>query len=57
MFLRAHSILLALAGVAVASLNLLVQDTVKSQIPVLPTQAEVIIKHLGRSSIFHADSL
>lgn len=46
MFLRPLSILLVLAGVAVASVDLHVQDSdflsVKAQLPVLSTQTEVI---------------
>jgi len=46
MFLRPLSISLVLVGIAVASVNLHVQDSdflsVKAQIPVLSTQTEVI---------------
>ena len=59
MFLRPLSILLVFAGVAVASVNLHVQDSdllpVKSQIPVLPTQTEVI--SVSVDFPFHADPL
>jgi hypothetical protein len=59
MFLRPLSILLVLVGVAVASVNLHVQDSdflsVKSQIPVLSTQTEVISAWVDFP--FHADSL
>jgi hypothetical protein len=59
MFLRPLLILLVLAGVAVASVNLHVQDSdflsVKAQIPVLSTQTEVINTWVDFQ--FHADSL
>ena len=42
MFLRALSTSLVLVGIAVASVNLRVQDSVKSQNPVFPTPTEVI---------------
>jgi hypothetical protein len=59
MFLRPLTISLVLVGIAVASINLHVQDpdflSVKAQIPVLSTQTEV--RNAWVNFPFHADPL